>query len=656
MQAGGVAAPVASAGQSGATSFVSAFVSTKGIASFPSTSANNVSSGSNGTGFRASWQSMLRAVGVEISSEDGAINAAAAHSLTPSGFANTGAVTSSAVTNGSAATTQLLQSTQNAVAGSSTLKKIDMQIGSLSASSNLATLTKFKKTDAATETQSTQSSKNVKSTDSAPALSAKAQAVAQNSQLPDPAPSATIASATIQTATPAQLPVAKAETARTQASVLTSSHADSLASLAADAKDAVAANQITQNTQIAQPVASTPLQSSAITTDSSEKPIDAAIDAAEEVSSTAAKTELSNSSLAGEATDTRATLNSAEGRKTAVAVASNSTLTNTQSIHATGLSRVVESVNAQSDLDEGSSSDLAAADLSQTAKTVSAAAGNPSVTGTGRGLRAVQLNAAASNMQPNADGVYDPAPTDAVAANLSVTANTTVTQQAATRVASHSGSSASETAAAHTANTQTTAAGIDASAWMREPSGAYAASPAASSGTFSSSSSGSAAGTSDPFAALDSASSVGAPSWVRASSQHAEAGFQDPTLGWVAVRADLSGGNVHASLVAGSADAAQTLNTHMAGLNSYLNEQQTHIATLTVDSSGANSSGAGWDQSMQQGANQNSSQQSSSGASAGLESETTAARPEANHITAASETVITAYTGGTSGRYISVMA
>jgi hypothetical protein len=99
---------------------------------------------------------------------------------------------------------------------------------------------------------------------------------------------------------------------------------------------------------------------------------------------------------------------------------------------------------------------------------------------------------------------------------------------------------------------------------------------------------------SDTFAALDADTTTGRPTWVHAGAQQAEAGFQDSSLGWVSVRADASGGGVHAELVAGSSDAAQALGSHMAGLNAYLAEHQTPVDTLTLSSSGGGSAGGGW--------------------------------------------------------------
>ena len=120
-------------------------------------------------------------------------------------------------------------------------------------------------------------------------------------------------------------------------------------------------------------------------------------------------------------------------------------------------------------------------------------------------------------------------------------------------------------------------------------------------------SAGAAAGTAadETFAAMDAGTEVGTPGWIHAGGQTAEAGFQDPALGWVGVRADLSGGNVHAALMPGSAEAAQTLSGHLAGLNAYLAEQHTPVATLTMAAASGGGAETGAGQSMQQGAGQN---------------------------------------------------
>jgi len=62
----------------------------------------------------------------------------------------------------------------------------------------------------------------------------------------------------------------------------------------------------------------------------------------------------------------------------------------------------------------------------------------------------------------------------------------------------------------------------------------------------------------------------------------AEAGFKDPTLGWVGVRAQADAGGVHAAVVPASADASQALSSNMTNLSAYLNEHHTPVQTLTM--------------------------------------------------------------------------
>jgi len=115
----------------------------------------------------------------------------------------------------------------------------------------------------------------------------------------------------------------------------------------------------------------------------------------------------------------------------------------------------------------------------------------------------------------------------------------------------------------------------------------------------------SAAPAQDTFAALDAGTSPGTPAWTHAGGQHAEAGFRDPALGWVGVRADLDAGGIHATLVPSSAEAAQALNVHLAGLSTHLVEQQSLVASLTMASPSESGVESGVGQRMQQGAEGN---------------------------------------------------
>lgn len=82
------------------------------------------------------------------------------------------------------------------------------------------------------------------------------------------------------------------------------------------------------------------------------------------------------------------------------------------------------------------------------------------------------------------------------------------------------------------------------------------------------------------FSALDADSNSGQPIWTHTSARHAEAGYLDPNLGWVGVRADLQGHTVHATVMPSSTDAAQSLSQHMSGLGSYLQEQNSAVRSV----------------------------------------------------------------------------
>ena len=101
---------------------------------------------------------------------------------------------------------------------------------------------------------------------------------------------------------------------------------------------------------------------------------------------------------------------------------------------------------------------------------------------------------------------------------------------------------------------------------------------------------------------LDGASRETAPTWIHAGARAAEAGYQDPALGWVGVRAQLDINGVHASLVPNSADAAQALGGHLAGLNAYLTEHHTLVETLSMSAPESRSNGQGFEQGIGQSA------------------------------------------------------
>jgi hypothetical protein len=93
-----------------------------------------------------------------------------------------------------------------------------------------------------------------------------------------------------------------------------------------------------------------------------------------------------------------------------------------------------------------------------------------------------------------------------------------------------------------------------------------------------------ASGERDAFATLDSATAGPETTWIHAGAHHAEAGYLDPSLGWVTVRADGTSGGVHAAVVPGSPEAASVLSNHLAGLNAFMAGHQGHSATVTLAS------------------------------------------------------------------------
>ncbi len=161
----------------------------------------------------------------------------------------------------------------------------------------------------------------------------------------------------------------------------------------------------------------------------------------------------------------------------------------------------------------------------------------------------------------------------------------------------------------HTVQAQPGGAGTAAPAWAEVLGGAH--------GTVSAPGGGHAAtlgavpadsGVRATFAALDAAAGPGTQSWVHTGPHQAEAGFEDPALGWVGVRADLGAGGVHAALLPGSVEAAQALSGHLAGLNAYLAEHHTPVAALSMAAPGSQGMDARAGQGMNPGSGQNSGQ------------------------------------------------
>ena len=127
----------------------------------------------------------------------------------------------------------------------------------------------------------------------------------------------------------------------------------------------------------------------------------------------------------------------------------------------------------------------------------------------------------------------------------------------------------------------------------------------------------------EAFAEIDNSVRPDAASWTHVGAHRAEAGIQDPGLGWIGVRADRSAGQIQATLVPGSSDAAQILGSHLAGLSAYLTNAHTHVTSLSIaqpegqDAATRMGSGQGQGtgQSSDQGMSQNSGNNHSSDSS-----------------------------------------
>jgi len=103
------------------------------------------------------------------------------------------------------------------------------------------------------------------------------------------------------------------------------------------------------------------------------------------------------------------------------------------------------------------------------------------------------------------------------------------------------------------------------------------------------------------FAALDAEGGLPPGTWIHAGARQAEAGYLDPALGWVGVRADAAGTSVHATIVPASEAAAHTLGTHMSELNAFLADGHGPAATVTL--AATSQDGSGFDRGYGSGGN-----------------------------------------------------
>jgi hypothetical protein len=89
----------------------------------------------------------------------------------------------------------------------------------------------------------------------------------------------------------------------------------------------------------------------------------------------------------------------------------------------------------------------------------------------------------------------------------------------------------------------------DASGLVRDPEAMRGTTDASPGNASLSPASTTASSTHEAFAALDADMNSSIPSWIHAGTRRAEAGYQDPALGWIGVRAEVNGGGVHATLL-----------------------------------------------------------------------------------------------------------
>jgi hypothetical protein len=238
---------------------------------------------------------------------------------------------------------------------------------------------------------------------------------------------------------------------------------------------------------------------------------------------------------------------------------------------------------------------------------------------------ALNANADAANTDPISDSIRDADPasigysigSDGAAHTIAAQdkrAGEPIAERAEQRSAHEASDAALGSLQSHAPQVQPAGAAGDSSAFARDAAAGHGAANTLPSG--SAGSAGAAPASRETFAALDADAAHGA-SWLHAGAHSAEAGFEDPALGWVSVRADMAAGVVHAAVVPGTAEAAQALGSHMVGLNSYLSEQRAPVHTLTLSAPGGDAAsnqgtgqGSGQDSAYRDGSGQQPAQQS----------------------------------------------
>jgi hypothetical protein len=89
--------------------------------------------------------------------------------------------------------------------------------------------------------------------------------------------------------------------------------------------------------------------------------------------------------------------------------------------------------------------------------------------------------------------------------------------------------------------------------------------------------------------------------WIHTGSHRAEAGFEDPSFGWIGVRAERDSGGLRAVLVPSSNDAEEALNAHLSGLNAHLANNHIQMPPVTVSSAHDRSFDSSFDANAQHG-------------------------------------------------------
>lgn len=112
----------------------------------------------------------------------------------------------------------------------------------------------------------------------------------------------------------------------------------------------------------------------------------------------------------------------------------------------------------------------------------------------------------------------------------------------------------------------------------------------------------------DTFTALEPGDPAPHTTWIHAGAHQAEAGYLDSSLGWIGVRAAMTGTQLHASILTASADAAQTLSPHLAGLTTFISEHHGPSASVSFAASDNTQTGSAFAQANDDGGARQQSQ------------------------------------------------